>query len=504
MPLKKTGGYKKRAVDPLIKIPRRLTLEPVDGCGHVVMNDEGGTLTSKNYPETYPDHSVCQITIRVQSGKQLYIKVADLDLDIDSASLKIYKGSSTEEYVSYSGDLSKAKTDIFLDDNTATIRFESGLHVSGRGFLINYASSDHPDFITCLTRCDYKEDPEFSNYCPAGCWDVAGNVFGDVTNGYQESSFICKSAVHAGAIVDNLGGQVLITRLQRTFQFKGMVTSQILPKGVSDSNVQFMFNNPGYISSTRPTWTDTKMGEFTKDQIATDKNKAGFPVFVLVMAVTPIVFLIGGVITMCMLLRKRRDSGDDIETGVCMQLKSFGRKELTESNLSYENEDKKYKRPTPHVSLLDPQYSHHLPMIDPGFLIRKAPTTKYIDKVIKDSCGSGKTESLAHNQSSHSSHDNATCVTSFVPQCEKPCLEDDAKRKPVYTDYRFPSDYPSRHHHLPIDYCQLQCPQYHLLHHLPQRHHPHPHFHDHPSHLYDFYPQIPVRPLSPTHHHDVH
>lgn len=34
--------------------------------------------------------------------------------------------------------------EIILDSNEATIHFESGSHVSGRGFLLSYASSDHP------------------------------------------------------------------------------------------------------------------------------------------------------------------------------------------------------------------------------------------------------------------------------------------------------------------------------------------------------------------------
>lgn len=74
----------------------------VDGCGHMVTNEDSGTLTSKNYPGTYPNYTLCLIKIKVPAGKSLYIKVADLDIesqDCESAYLKIYKGSSSEEEI---------------------------------------------------------------------------------------------------------------------------------------------------------------------------------------------------------------------------------------------------------------------------------------------------------------------------------------------------------------------------------------------------------------------
>ena len=44
----------------------------------------------------------------------------------------------------YCGNVMPFPKEIILDSNEATIHFESGSHVSGRGFLLSYASSDHP------------------------------------------------------------------------------------------------------------------------------------------------------------------------------------------------------------------------------------------------------------------------------------------------------------------------------------------------------------------------
>ncbi|CAH2252037.1 discoidin, CUB and LCCL domain-containing 1 [Pelobates cultripes] len=218
----------------------------VDGCGHMVMNEEGGTLTSKNYPGTYPNHTTCEITIKVPTGKNLYIIVADLDMDSqtsDTAFLKIYKGFLNEEYVTFGGDTSITHWEGFLDGNVATIRFESGLHVSGRGFLINYASSDHPDRITCLTRGNHYEVEEYSQYCPAGCRDVAGDIAGDVVDGYRDTSLLCKSAIHAGVIANELGGQIHVSRLKSLSRYRGVLANGILSKDGSLSDRRIVFNN---------------------------------------------------------------------------------------------------------------------------------------------------------------------------------------------------------------------------------------------------------------------
>lgn len=48
--------------------------------------------------------------------------------------------------------------ELLLDTSEVTIRFESGSHISGRGFLLNYASSDHPGMAEESTQI-YKPLP---------------------------------------------------------------------------------------------------------------------------------------------------------------------------------------------------------------------------------------------------------------------------------------------------------------------------------------------------------
>lgn len=43
----------------------------------------------------------------------------------------------------YCGSMTMPK-ELLLNTNEVTVRFESGSHISGRGFLLTYASSDHP------------------------------------------------------------------------------------------------------------------------------------------------------------------------------------------------------------------------------------------------------------------------------------------------------------------------------------------------------------------------
>ncbi|KAM4694107.1 LOW QUALITY PROTEIN: discoidin, CUB and LCCL domain-containing protein 1 [Discoglossus pictus] len=218
----------------------------VDGCGHKILYEESGTLTSKNYPGTYPNYTLCEITIKVPLGKNLHVKLADLDIesqDCESAYLKIYKGPNPVEVESYCGGLNTAPKELFLDSNVATIRFESGLHVSGRGFLLNYASSDHPDLITCLARGNHYEQTEFSRYCPAGCRDIAGDISGDVADGYRDTSLLCKAAIHAGVIADELGGQIKLTQHKGISRYKGVQANGILSNDGSLSDQRFVFNS---------------------------------------------------------------------------------------------------------------------------------------------------------------------------------------------------------------------------------------------------------------------
>lgn len=68
-----------------------------DGCGHMVMYQDSGTLASKNYPGTYPNYTLCEKKIQVPQGKRLILKIGDLDIEsqkCESSYLSILSSST--------------------------------------------------------------------------------------------------------------------------------------------------------------------------------------------------------------------------------------------------------------------------------------------------------------------------------------------------------------------------------------------------------------------------
>ncbi|XP_067149909.1 discoidin, CUB and LCCL domain-containing protein 1 [Apteryx mantelli] len=221
-----------------------------DGCGHVVMYQDSGTLASRNYPGTYPNYTVCEKKIQVPQGKRLILKIGDLDIEsqkCESSYLTIL--SSSTLHGPYCGNVMPVPKEIILDSNEATIHFESGSHVSGRGFLLSYASSDHPDLITCLERGNHHTKTEYSRYCPAGCRDVAGDISGNIIEGYRDTSLLCKSAIHAGVIADELGGQISVTQQKGISRYEGVVANGVPSQDGSLSDKRFIFTSNGIMTT---------------------------------------------------------------------------------------------------------------------------------------------------------------------------------------------------------------------------------------------------------------
>ncbi|KAF5919997.1 hypothetical protein HPG69_014363 [Diceros bicornis minor] len=172
--------------------------EPGDGCGHIVTYQDSGTMTSKNYPGTYPNHTVCEKTITVPKGKRLILRLGDLDIESQTcASDYLLFTSSSDQYGPYCGSMTVPK-ELLLNTSEVTVRFESGSHISGRGFLLTYASSDHPAMID----------------------DVA--VF--------QTSLLCKAAIHAGIIADELGGQISVLQRKGISRYEGILANGVLSR----------------------------------------------------------------------------------------------------------------------------------------------------------------------------------------------------------------------------------------------------------------------------------
>ncbi|KAB1275254.1 Discoidin; CUB and LCCL domain-containing protein 1 [Camelus dromedarius] len=303
-----------------------------DGCGHIVTYEDSGTMTSKNYPGTYPNHTVCEKTITVPKGKRLILRLGDLDIESQTcASDYLLFISSSDQYengpensvILYSdliaiskqgqpchltalkkqmesrhksdgvgtfstsgdcfittplhADLGRASLnfkmcfkcalfvgpycgsmtvpkELLLNTNEVTVRFESGSHISGRGFLLTYASSDHPgevihltfgDLITCLERANHYLDTEYSKFCPAGCRDIAGDISGNVVDGYRDTSLLCKAAIHAGIIADEVGGQISVLLQKGISRYEGILANGVLSRDGSLSDKRFLFTSNG-------------------------------------------------------------------------------------------------------------------------------------------------------------------------------------------------------------------------------------------------------------------
>ncbi|XP_063461071.1 discoidin, CUB and LCCL domain-containing protein 1 isoform X4 [Pan paniscus] len=247
------GGALARAAGPgllalllAVSAPLRLQAEELgDGCGHLVTYQDSGTMTSKNYPGTYPNHTVCEKTITVPKGKRLILRLGDLDIESQTcASDYLLFTSSSDQYGPYCGSMTVPK-ELLLNTSEVTVRFESGSHISGRGFLLTYASSDHPDLITCLERASHYLKTEYSKFCPAGCRDVAGDISGNMVDGYRDTSLLCKAAIHAGIIADELGGQISVLQRKGISRYEGILANGVLSRDGSLSDKRFLFTSNG-------------------------------------------------------------------------------------------------------------------------------------------------------------------------------------------------------------------------------------------------------------------
>ncbi|XP_049714336.1 discoidin, CUB and LCCL domain-containing protein 2 isoform X2 [Elephas maximus indicus] len=187
-----------------------------DGCGYTILGVESGTLTSINYPQTYPNSTVCEWEIRVKVGERVRIKFGDFDIeDSDSCHfnyLRIYNGIGVgrTEIGKYCGLGLQMNHTIESKSNEITVLFMSGIHVSGRGFLASYSVIDKQDLITCLDTASNFLEPEFSKYCPAGCLLPFAEISGTIPHGYRDSSPLCMAGVHAGVVSNVLGGQISV------------------------------------------------------------------------------------------------------------------------------------------------------------------------------------------------------------------------------------------------------------------------------------------------------
>uniref|UniRef100_A0A1A7XFX1 Discoidin, CUB and LCCL domain containing 1 n=1 Tax=Iconisemion striatum TaxID=60296 RepID=A0A1A7XFX1_9TELE len=217
-----------------------------NSCGHTLLGAESGTLASQNYPGTYSSNSRCEWRLRVPEGRTLRLLFGDFDIESSpgcgNGSVTITDRAGNAVMGPVCGKLDAAQKNLTFESNEATVRFSSGPHRSGRGFLLSYATDKHPDLVTCLQRGSHFSSQHLSVYCPAGCKNVTGDVWGNSEQGYRDTSVLCKSAIHAGATSDSSGGRVTVARGRSLTLYESAFSNGILSKMGSLSEKKLLFS----------------------------------------------------------------------------------------------------------------------------------------------------------------------------------------------------------------------------------------------------------------------
>ncbi|XP_030013946.1 discoidin, CUB and LCCL domain-containing protein 1 isoform X2 [Sphaeramia orbicularis] len=217
-----------------------------NGCGHTLLGAESGTLASQKYPGTYPSNIICKWRIRVSEERTLRLLFGDLDIENSpgcrNGSLVITDKNGKPRLGPVCGKLDASQKNVSLETNEVTITFKSGPHHTGRGFLLSYATDQYPELISCLQRGSHFNSQYLRIYCPAGCKNVTGDVWGSFEQGYRDTSVLCKSAVHAGVVSDSLGGRVTVTRGRSLTLYESTFANGILSKMGSLSEKKLLFS----------------------------------------------------------------------------------------------------------------------------------------------------------------------------------------------------------------------------------------------------------------------
>ncbi|KAM9488287.1 discoidin, CUB and LCCL domain-containing protein 1 isoform 2-T2 [Clarias gariepinus] len=248
-----------------------------DGCGHTILRPMSGTVASRNYPGTYPNHTQCAWSLKVPTGYTLNLTFGDFDLewskDCKAGSLTITDKSKAIILGPVCGKLAALDKNIWVNSSEVTVHFVSSTHRSGRGFLLSYSTNQHPDLISCLHRGSHFTSQQISVFCPAGCKDVAGDIWGQHGQGYRDTSVLCKAAVHAGVISDSLGGIINVTQQRGITLYESSFANGVLSRTGSLSDKRLVFSKAceGLLEIT--SYNASSMSEFVDSPERISENE---------------------------------------------------------------------------------------------------------------------------------------------------------------------------------------------------------------------------------------
>ncbi|KAG5858055.1 hypothetical protein ANANG_G00026030 [Anguilla anguilla] len=197
-------------------------------------------------PRHLPQRHAVRVAARGAQGRSLRLAFGDFNLEpsqncATAGSLTITPGNGEPPLGPLCGDLDPRNRKLVLNSSEVTILFLSGTHRSGRGFLLSYATDQQTDLISCLERGTHFTSEGFRVYCPAGCRDVMGDIWGQSSQGYRDTSVLCKAAIHAGVVSDDLGGPVTVSRQRSITLYESSFANGLLSKTGSLSEKKLVF-----------------------------------------------------------------------------------------------------------------------------------------------------------------------------------------------------------------------------------------------------------------------
>ncbi|XP_060772393.1 discoidin, CUB and LCCL domain-containing protein 1 isoform X2 [Neoarius graeffei] len=228
--------------------------EKADGCGQSDVGPQSGLLSSKNYPGKYPNNSLCEWKIRVNSSLRIVLKFEDVSIggvDCETDYLKVLKENhgTTFVYWQHCGEMKPhppvTSQPLYTDASELTVSFRSSRHSAGRGFRLSYTTVNQTELLTCTDKGSHFSLSRYRKFCPAGCGAAAGDVAGDISQGYRHTSVLCKAAVHAGIFPDEYGGAITVEE-QRGLRFYESVRAngvRSITGSLSDTLFTFVTND---------------------------------------------------------------------------------------------------------------------------------------------------------------------------------------------------------------------------------------------------------------------
>ncbi|NXW38100.1 DCBD1 protein, partial [Phaetusa simplex] len=221
-----------------------------DGCGHTLLTPPRGTLSSKNYPGTYPNHTAPPRQLRAPPGTSLLLAFGDVPPQPSEScahsSLLLADPQAPPPYGPFCPPPVPTTPLLVTNSSAVTVLPPRTSHRSGRGLLLSYATSQHPAGVQGAFRRERALTPPlatcFSVYCPAGCKDIDGDIWGNPSQGYRDTSVLCKPPLHAGVIADELGGQVTLAREKGITLYESAFANGLHSKRGSLSEKRLIFH----------------------------------------------------------------------------------------------------------------------------------------------------------------------------------------------------------------------------------------------------------------------